>query len=235
MLRQIVARIRRAGESIGKSRAVVDVGGDVGAPGQGDIAARIECVALIVVKRAEAGRERKVSETAGDGAAAFGNLVGVSEVQLAAVGKSRRTKRQLPAANHGLRDGDRKEDAGSADVVVIEKIAGVGLEVIGVKNPSPKRDGDAELMLFVAFAVERGKSQALLAGVIDQRRAGDGLNWWCLIVVPIESAEGPTQLGDGDGGAEARLDGRLFHRWCGRSHGEISSRRSAWDACPRKG
>ena len=48
-----------------------------------------------------------------------------------------------------------KEDVGGADVVVVEKIGDIGFEGIGVEDPSAVRDGDAELMLFVALAVER--------------------------------------------------------------------------------
>src|SRR5579862_3128560 len=111
-----------------------------------------------MVKRAETRRKRKIGETAGDGTAAFGDLVGVGEVQLAAMGESRRTEREFPSANHGLRDGDRKENAGSADIVVIQKIAGIGFEVIGVKDPPAKRNGNSKLMFFVSFAFQRGES-----------------------------------------------------------------------------
>ena len=41
-----------------------------------------------------------------------------------------------------------------------KKVDGVGAEVVGVEHPSAEGDGDAELMFFIALAVERNESQA---------------------------------------------------------------------------
>ncbi len=51
VLRQIVAGIGLAGERVAEPRAVVNVGGSVGAPGESDVAADVERVALVVVER----------------------------------------------------------------------------------------------------------------------------------------------------------------------------------------
>ena len=106
-------------------------------------------------------------------------------------------------------NGDGKEDVGCPDVVVVEKIGDVGLKVIGIENPSAVRDGDAELMFFVAFTVQRDEAQALLSGVLEKSRAGNGLDRRRLVVVSVEGAECPANFRNGDGGAEARADGGL--------------------------
>ena len=69
-----------------------------------------------------------------------------------------------------------KEDVGGSDVVVVEKIGDVGFEVIGVEDPSAVRDGDAELMFFIALAVERDETgHAALADILI-RRTGNGFD-----------------------------------------------------------
>ena len=52
---------------------------------------------------------------------ALGDLVGIGEVNLGAMRDARRTQRGLPAANHGLRDGDGEKEVGFANVVVVEE------------------------------------------------------------------------------------------------------------------
>ena len=51
MLRQIVAGIGLAGEGVVEARAVVNVGGGIGAPRESNVAAYVERVALVVVER----------------------------------------------------------------------------------------------------------------------------------------------------------------------------------------
>ena len=92
MAGQIVALVRPAGNavfSVAEAGAVIDVGGSVGVPGQRDIAADVERVALVVVERAESGEERDIGQSAGDGAAAFGDLIGIGEVKLRRDGRMR--------------------------------------------------------------------------------------------------------------------------------------------------
>ena len=97
MLRQILAGIWRARESVAESGAVVNVGGGIGAPREADVAAYVERVALVVIERSESGREREVGEAAGDGAAALGDLVGVGEVNLGTAGDAGRAQREFPS------------------------------------------------------------------------------------------------------------------------------------------
>jgi hypothetical protein len=80
-------------------------------------------------------------------------------VKLGAMGDARRAQGKFPSANQGSGVGEGKEDVGGSDVVVVEKIGDIGFEVIGVEDPSAVRDGDAELMFFVALTVERLKTK----------------------------------------------------------------------------
>ena len=82
-----------------------------------------------------AGKE-KVGQAAGDRAFAFRDLIGVGEVDLRPVGDHRRAQSQFPATDDGLLDGQREEQVGLADVVVIEKVVGNGLEVVGIDASS---------------------------------------------------------------------------------------------------
>ena len=211
VLRQIVSEIRRAGESIAEARAVVNIGGGIGAPRQRDVAAHIERVALVMIERSEFGRRRVIGKAAGNGATALGDLVGVGEVDLSAVGKARRAQCEFPGANQGFGNGDGKENVGRSNVVVIEKIGGLGFESIGIEDPSSVRDGNTELMFFVALAVERNDGNIVLLDVLQQR-AGNGFDWRRLVIVSVESAECPAKLGDRDRGSEAWADGGFGNR-----------------------
>src|ERR1035441_4112768 len=117
-------------------------------------------------------------------------------------------QREFPAANKGLVDGERKEEVGISKGVVVEEIISAGAEGVGVERPSAKRDGDAELMLFVALAMERNESATTCRAQISQR-PGSGEQRRRLIVVTVEGAEGPAKSGNGDRSAKARTDGAL--------------------------
>ena len=144
-------------------------------PGQRDVAAEVEGVALVVVESAVAGDRRgiadvggEVGEAAGDGASGGGGLVRIGEMNLGAVGEARRTEGDFPAADNGSFDGEREEEIRFADYVVIEEIVDAGTERVGVDDPSPIRDGYAELEFFVSFAVERGESAAAWCAEVNQ-------------------------------------------------------------------
>src|ERR1700690_2063292 len=122
------------------------------------------------------------------------------------MGDAGRAQRGFPAADYRLAYGDGKEEVGFADIVVVEEIDYVGAEVVGVENPSAVGDGYAELMFFVALAVERDEPQAVGVGKLQQR-AGGGDERRRLVVVSVEGAEGPFEMGHGERGAEARADG----------------------------
>jgi hypothetical protein len=70
-----VRGVTRGGVAVGEAGGVRDVGGGVAVPWQGEIAADVEGVALVVVEKAEAITEGEVSEAAVDIAEAKGELI----------------------------------------------------------------------------------------------------------------------------------------------------------------
>ena len=81
-----------AHEGVTESRAVIDVGGDVGAPRQRNVRSDIERVGLIVIESEERSRRRKVRQSTGNRQSAVGDLVRVREMDLSAVGDARRVE-----------------------------------------------------------------------------------------------------------------------------------------------
>src|ERR1700730_10136764 len=73
-------------------------------------------------------------------------------------------------------DGDGIEEAGLANVGVVEGIVGAGLEGVGVEHPSAEGNLHAELMLFVALAVQWSEGGVLAVGEGDER-SGNGEQW----------------------------------------------------------
>ncbi len=100
----------------------------------------------------------------------LGDLVGVREMRLAEAPEMRRAQGELPGLNERALHGDGNEDAGLADVVVVEEIFGAGLEGVGVEQPAAEGNLHAELMLFVALAVQR--DEAGVAWSAHTARAG---------------------------------------------------------------
>src|ERR1700678_2583675 len=92
-----------------------------------------------------------------------------------------------------------------ADIVVIKKVHNVGAEVVGIEYPSMKRNGYAELMLFVPLAMQRNEAKVVGIGKFNQR-AGRSDQRRSLIVMAVEGAEGPIEMRHIHCGAEARAD-----------------------------
>src|SRR5271165_3739835 len=86
MCRQVVAGIGQARKGIAEAGAVVNVGGGIATPGQSEIATEIQSVALVMVEGRETSGQSKIGEAASDGAATFGDLVGISQMNLGPVG-----------------------------------------------------------------------------------------------------------------------------------------------------
>src|ERR1039458_6646633 len=122
-------------------------------------------------------------------------------MDLSAMGDARRTQGGFPSSNHRLCDGDGEEKIRFADVVVVEEIHDVGAERIGVEDPSVERDRHAELMLFIALPVERNKSQVVDIGKRNQR-TGSRYQRRSLVIVPVESPEGPVEMRNVESDAE---------------------------------
>ena len=119
----------------------------------------------------------------------------------------RRAQRKLPGAHQCSIDGDGEVDVGLTHVGVIEKIVDACLEGIDVPNPAFEGNGDAELMLLVAFRRRQRHKRvlALLAGYVVEKSTGHGLNRRGLEEVSVETAEDPVQPWNLKRGAEARI------------------------------
>src|SRR5271168_2146087 len=187
---EVVIGVRRR-IAIGEAGSVVDVCGNVAAPGQRVLPAEVQRVALVVIEQAEAVAERKVGKPAVDVAEAEGQLIGVGQVELQAILDARRANRQFPAVDARALNGDGKENIGIVQIVVIEKVFRAGEKIVGVDGPALEGNGDAELVFFVAFAVERNEPQVFLvdqgkegAGGSDERRR--------LVEMTVEAAENPA-------------------------------------------
>jgi hypothetical protein len=91
---------------------------------------------------------------------------------------------------------------------VIEEIVGVGLKGVGIESPTTVGDGDAELMFFVALAVQRDKSKIVLIDELNERTGG-GKERRRLIVMAVKGTEGPFKVRNDQCCAEARAGGRF--------------------------
>src|SRR5579863_272984 len=89
---------------------------------------------------------------------------------------------------------------------MIEEIGGVGFEIVRVEGPVTERDHEPELMLFIALAVEWDEAAIRDSAELKQR-AGNRDQWRRLIIVAVESAEGPVDAGKVDRETEAWADG----------------------------
>src|ERR1700674_4680683 len=118
--------------------------------------------------------------------------------------------RHLPALNQRSLHRYRDEDARFADIAVIEKIVGTGLESIGVQQPPVQRDLYPKLVLLVALAMQRDKGGVVTVGKL-QHWTGKAGKRRRLIEMAIKTAEYPVQLRDEHRGANPRIDCVLHH------------------------
>ena len=77
------------------------------------------------------------------------------------------------------------------------------LKVIGIEQPALIGNLHAELVFFVALAVERFKAGVVGVGVVDDG-PGRGEQRRGLIEAAIEAAEDPVQFGNLEGNANSR-------------------------------
>src|SRR5882757_4635285 len=56
-------------------------------------------------------------------------------------------------------------------------------------------NGDAKLVLFIAFTVKRNEAQVLIVGRL-QERTGNTQQGWRLVEMPIKGVEDPVQFGN---------------------------------------
>ena len=80
-----------------------------------------------------------------------------------------------------------------------------GLEGVGVESPSAIRNRDAQLVLAVAFAVQRAKREVLAVRQVEER-SRRGQQGRRLIEVAPEAVKDPVQTGHADGDTVPRID-----------------------------
>src|SRR5271154_3464601 len=182
----MVARILRGGITVGEAGAVVYVAGSIRVPRQSVLPADVQGVALIVVQQAEAIAERKIGEPAIDVAESQSQLIRIGEINLRAIFDARGTQCQFPAFDARALNGYGNKQLGILKIIMVKEICGQGLEIVCVDGPAAEGNGDAELVFFVALAVQRNEAQVLVGGELQQR-AGDGLQRRRLIKVAVKS------------------------------------------------
>src|SRR5258708_5596104 len=96
-------------------------------------------------------------------------LVRVGQIELTALKKLRRTRRQLKSPYPRALNSQRKEDARITERVVIEEVLRSGMEVAAVDVPTLDRKGRAELIFFIALAVQWHESDPLSQRELEQR------------------------------------------------------------------
>src|SRR5882724_6746636 len=119
-----------------------------------------------------------------------------------------RAERKFPAVDAGALDGNGKKQVGVVEIVVVEEIHGASEKIAGVQRPAMKRNGDAKLVLFIAFTVERNEAQVLIVGGL-QERTGNRQQRRRLVEMPVEGAEDPVQFGNPQRSPDARTGGIL--------------------------
>ena len=115
-----------------------------------------------------------------------------------------RAEGEFPGADERAVDGDGEEDAGVADVGVVEEVVDAVLEGVGVEQPAVEGNLHAELVLLVALAVEWDEGGVVGAGE-GEDRAGGGEERRRLVEVAVEGAEDPVETGNAQGRAEAGI------------------------------
>ena len=193
--------------AVDKAGAVIGIEVGPHPPGQLQVEAGGKRVALVVVEKEIAFVGRlEIGKTAGYAARALGVLVRVGGVELGASGDAGRVRRGFPATDAGTIDGERKENVGVAQNIVVEKVLRAGAEVGNVERPARQRNGQTEFVLFIALAAQRQEAESLLGSLLEQRTIY-GEQWRGLVVAPVESAQNPVEARNADGGADPRIDG----------------------------
>src|SRR5271166_4695902 len=157
-IRPVVRPLMRPGQHVREPRAVVHIARKPCAHGQVRGEARVQRVALVVVKRDVLRSQvaRRVArdtarKTADDISTLLRDLVGVGHIKLPISPQRRRMQRHLPRADQRSIHRDWEIHVRFAQVRVVEKVVHAILEGIDIQHPSPVRNLDAELVLFVAF------------------------------------------------------------------------------------
>src|SRR5271165_4746531 len=203
-----------AGQMVGaiaveKAGAVVDGEGREATPRQVALDAGRKRVALIVVKKERpAWRWGKIGKTTGDSTDTLGQLVRVNEMSVIGMENQGRTDGGFLSLNDGSLNRKGQEDVGIANHVVVKEVPHAGVEIGNGGDPVSHRNGDAVLLLDVALASQRQKSQSLALGEIKQR-TGNGVERRRLVKIRISGPQHPVQFRNCDGHAQPRIE-RVF-------------------------
>ncbi len=92
---------------------------------------------------------------------------------------------------------------------MVEEVGGANEKVVGIQDPAFERDGQAELVLFIAFAGQRCEIQLLLVLDSVQGRPRKRAKGRRLIKMAVKAAENPMKFGNLHGSAYARARGVL--------------------------
>ena len=192
-----------------EARPVVDGERAKAAPGQIAFHTGGKRVALIVVQEKVAFFGwSEIRQASCDGANAFRSLIRVDEMSAIVPKEKRRTHGGFEPLDDGALNGEREEDIGIAEGIVVEIIFRRGMKVSFAEGPTADGNGDAVLLLDVAFAIERQEDAIVATGIVD-KASGDGVQRRSLIIVGISGAQDPIELGNLDGGADAGIGGVL--------------------------
>src|SRR5712692_6329424 len=204
MRRQVVWAV-----TVEEARAVVQIEVGRHPPGQAQVEAGGESVALVVVE-VEIGifGRREGGKADGDATESLSVLVRVGEMPLDASADTRRGGTGLPSPDARAFDSEREKDVGGAEHVVVKEIPHASAEVGHIESPASQGNGQAEFALLIALAASRQTTEALLGCEVEQwsrNRAQRGR----LVVSPPESARDPAESRNANGGADAGI-GRIL-------------------------
>src|SRR5216684_4504026 len=116
--------------AVKKSRSVTEVSGYPSSARHSGGEARAQSLTLVVIEEEEARVwHSEVRESSGDAAGAFHRLVGISQMEVGALKQFGRPQRGFVAQDSHRVDGERHEDVGVAERVMIEKVVRSGAEV----------------------------------------------------------------------------------------------------------
>ena len=103
-----------------------------------------------------------------------------------------------------------EKQIGVVEGVMVEEILGTSEKIAGVECPAVEGNGDAKLVFFISFSVERNKAQILIVGGFKER-TGNRQQRRRLVEMAVEGAENPVELGNSQGSADTRAGGILDH------------------------
>src|SRR5258708_1007214 len=149
---------------VGEAGGIGDVGRSEGMEWEIVMRAEVQGIALVVIEEFETVAEGEVCQAAVDVAEGEGELVRIGQVNLGMIAYAGRAERELPTVDARALNGDGEKQVGVVEIIVVEEIHGASEKIVGIERPAVKWNGDAKLVLFVAFPVKRNEAQILIVG-----------------------------------------------------------------------